>query len=219
MNEEIQKALLDLEASLNSLDDAADIIKKSEEASFELIKNVSDLITNVKAQLDSFKTSMDKWASVLKLDSEKILSNYRDVSKNHEKIINEFLDNYNQLASETNKLVKYLNSVNFPARLDKIDSTIASISNGFQILQTQIADTKRELNKELDELVKKVDVVSNAIQMIDNKLDKISEKNEEHFRNFNQNFEKYKKINKLTNIALIILIIISIIASFSPIFS
>src|SRR5690606_3050374 len=159
-----------LEASLNSLDDAADIIKKSEEASFELIKNVSDLITNVKAQLDSFKTSMDKWASVLKLDSEKILSNYRDVSKNHEKIINEFLDNYNQLASETNKLVKYLNSVNFPARLDKIDATIASINNGFQNLQTQIADTKRELNKELDELVKKVDVVSNAIQMIDNKL-------------------------------------------------
>jgi hypothetical protein len=54
MNEEIQKALIDLEASLNELDEAAKIIKESEEASGELIHSVSATINKVRDQLAKY---------------------------------------------------------------------------------------------------------------------------------------------------------------------
>lgn len=216
MKDEIQKALIDLEASLKELDAAAELIRRSEEASSDLIKIVSDLIGNVKVHLDSFKTFMEKWAFVLKSDTEKILDNYRVVAKNHEKIGNELLNNYRQLAEETMKLVKYLNSVNFPARLDKIDSTIASINSGIQNLHTQIADTKREISKELEGIVKKVDEISNAVRRIENNLTKISEQNEERFKILNQNLEIFNRRNTLINIVIIALILIILAVMLAP---
>lgn len=216
MKDEIQKALIDLEASLNELDAAAELIRGSEKASSDLIKTVTDLIGNVKVHLDSFKTSMEKWASVLKSDTEKILDNYRVVAKNHEKIGNELLNNYRELAEETMKLVKYLNSVNFPARLDKIDSTIASINSGIQNLHTQISDSKREIFKELEGIVKKVDEISNAVRKIENNLTKISEQNEERFKILSQNLVKFIKRNTLTNIVIIALIVVILIVLLAP---
>ncbi len=218
MNEEIQKALIELERSLNELDDAAKIIRKTEKTSGELIHSVSATINKVKDQHDIFKKSMDEWSSKLKKDSSKILDSYEEIVLNHAKTVNALFENYQQLASETDKLVKYLNSVNFAARLDKIDATIASVNSGIQNLSTQIADAKREINKELDDLNKQIKTITATANSIDHRLKVVTKQNEDNFNTLNQNLEEYNKKNNITTIIIIILITLTLIVSITNIF-
>jgi chromosome segregation ATPase len=213
MNEEIQNALIDLEASLNELDEAADIIRKSEKASGELIHSVSVTINKVKDQHDLFKKAMDEWSANLKKDSTIILDNYEETVLHHAKIVDELLSNYRQLAKRTEELVKYLNSVNFPARLDKIDSTIASINGGIQNLSTQIADVKRNIDKDLEHLADQNKTNLEAIKSVDHKIKVITRQNEESFVVLNGKIEEYNKNNKLINYIILAIVSLSFIIS------
>jgi hypothetical protein len=138
-------------------------------------------------QLDLFKKSMDEWSSKLKKDTSKILDNYEEIVLHHAKIVDELLKNYRQLAIETEKLIKYLNSVNFPARLDKLDTTVSSINQGLQNTQTRIGDLERNV---------KDDILS--------KNKELTSRIEKFQKSFSEKFQKQSEENKILKILLLV---------------
>jgi len=171
MNEKLQNALIELESSLKDIDSAVKMLEETKgSAKAVLVKSV-ELITDVRDSHDKFVNSLENWYSQLDQSTRVLFHNYEDVWKNHNKNVEDLIAEYKELSSKTGELVKYLNSVNFPARLDKIDSTIASISTSIQNLSGQLIDVKRDItDKMVDQIAK-----------INEKIDKYEAANKTRF--------------------------------------
>lgn len=119
--------------------------------------------------------------------------------------IQEHLKVYNNLVLSTNQLVAIIKDVNFPQRLDKLDSTISGINLGIQNTQNKILQLDNKLNKTEENILygnkrieeyaqKSFDAMSNQINQINN-----------------QSTQRYKKMDSFL-IVIIIIQFISLIA-------
>jgi chromosome segregation ATPase len=156
MNEKLQNALLELELSLQDIDSAAKMIEGTNESAKEVIQNTSKLIRSVRDKNLELQKYADTWFKELDNKTNALFVKYQDIWEEHNEMVDTLVEQHNDLSIKTEKLVHYLNSVNFPARLDKIDSTIASISASIQNLSGQINDVKRDLSEKIVDQISKI---------------------------------------------------------------
>ncbi len=59
---------------------------------------------------------------------------------------------YNQLVHKIEKLLSKIDNVNFPQRLDKLDTTVSSINQGLQNVQAKLENLGRDIKDEFKKL-------------------------------------------------------------------
>jgi len=70
------------------------------------------------------------------------------------------------LVTKLEAIEKTISSVNFPNRLDKIDTTISSINLSIQNLLNRVDANEQSLKKELQDVEDKVDAANNTIAKV-----------------------------------------------------
>lgn len=136
MNDEIQKALIELEESLKELDSAAKLIKESEASSTHVIEEASKTFQVIRTQIGEVMKKGDS-----------ILEQFGNLWDEQHKNVDQFLKKYKELVVSTESLTEHIKKVDFPNRLDKIDNSVTSINLGIQNLMLQIIEFKNELNE------------------------------------------------------------------------
>jgi uncharacterized transporter YbjL len=225
MSQDIHTHLEKLKTELNKLEPAVKHLQQADENASALISAVStihkeyskNLQAIEKLLVDSNKDhhkqiSKDILDSTIKLNDlgEQITKSFKSV----EKEVKDLLDEYTFLSSETEKLVAKIDKVDFPTRLDKLDSTVSSINQGLQNTQTRIGDIERNIKDDIQAKAK--DVIS--------KVDSTESYLKQRIENFEKvtasQFENQSKENKLLKIFLFVsiglmvgLVVFSLISS------
>lgn len=144
MNDEIQKALIELEESLKELDSASKLIRESEASSTHVIEEASKTLQGIRIQIGEVMKKGDS-----------VLEQFGDLWDEQHKNVDQFLKKYKELVVSTESLTDYIKKVDFPNRLDKIDNSVTSINLGIQNLMLQIIEFKNELNSKIETIIKK----------------------------------------------------------------
>lgn len=139
MNEALNNALLDLQDSLGEIDNWAKLLQDNQSAAGEVMKEAAKTLHQLEGLVVTIKAESDR---VLKEFVEKTGKGIDEME--------ELLMQYRQLAAVTVELVDYLHSVNFPARLDKIDSSVAAITQGTLNLSDKLDRYKDSLENKIE---------------------------------------------------------------------
>ena len=209
MSQDIHTHLEKLKTELNKLEPAVKHLQQADENATALISAVNTIHKEYSKHLQAIEKllvdsnkdhhkqiSNDIQDSTIKLNDlgEKITKSFKSV----EKEIKDLLDEYKFLSSETEKLVTKIDKVDFPTRLDKLDATISSISQGLQNTQTRIGDLERNIKDDLQAKTK--DIIS--------KVDSTESNLKQRIENFEKvtatQFDKQSKENKLLKILLFV---------------
>jgi len=161
MNDKMNIALAELQDSLLEINSWVELIKNSERAAASAIEQAA-------------RSSQGIQDLIIRLqrDAENTQQALRSTSQQTHAAIEKQLDAYRELAGETSALVEYLKSVNFPARLDKIDSSVASINTG-------IVNLSDKLDRMKDQLIIKLDT---DLQEIEQRLKASQQQVEQQFK-------------------------------------
>ena len=163
----------------------------------QLAEQNENLLTDTLKKIsDSHKTSVQEYTNksidllneqqdYLKLKIEEMkknISSLIDEHNNHLKKQEKVLDNYIDLAGATAELSKFLKTVDFPSRLDKINKNIDLVHSENKTTNQKIDnnfDKLNEIKKDTDKLVddKKTQEILEKVTKIvmDNRLDLISQ--------------------------------------------
>lgn len=209
MSQDIHTHLEKLKSELNKLEPAVKHLQQADENATALISAVSTIHKEYSMHLQAIEKllvdsnkdhhkqiSKDILDSTNKLNDlgEKITKSFKSV----EKEVKDLLDEYKFLSSETEKLVTKIDKVDFPTRLDKLDSTVSSINQSLQNTQTRIGDLERNIKDDIQAKAK--DVIS--------KVDSTDSNLKQRIENFEKvtasQFEKQSKENKLLKILLFV---------------
>lgn len=139
MNEALNNALLDLQDSLGEIDNWAKLLQDNQSAAGEVMKDASKTLQQLEALV-----------LTIQAESDKVLKEFLEKTGKEIDEIEELLMQYRQLATVTAELVDYLRSVNFPARLDKIDSSVAAITQGTQNLSDKLDRHRDQLGDKIE---------------------------------------------------------------------
>jgi hypothetical protein len=142
----INESMIELEQELNKLNSASELISKAKDTAEKNIIETKDII------------------SKLVKSSEKTLDKTVKESKQLAKVSKE-------LAKNVELLVERLDNVDFPVRLDKIDTSVASINAGVQNIQGRVDslennlkdDVTNKLNDQLSRFKKYQNITSLAL--------------------------------------------------------
>lgn len=139
MNDTIQTALQELRNSLERIDDWAKLIRENQLVASKVIKDAAKALE----QLESL-------AATIGQEMNNFLDVYREKADRSIEEIEKTLLQLNQAVMVTAELVDYLRSVNFPARLDKIDASVAAITQGVQNLSDKLDRYKDSLENKIE---------------------------------------------------------------------
>ena len=173
------------------------MINESKDSANEVIRKTSDLIDEVTKQINALQHTFDDWFKKMDETTKNLFKDYQALWDKHNKEVEKLIKQHKELSKETSKLVEYLNTVNFPARLDKIDSTIASCLTGIQNIQSQ-------LNSISDELLK---TIKDADEGLNKSLRNLETKLSEEFKD---QIMKLKKTNKIQFIIIVLAVGLSL---------
>ena len=120
----INESMIELEQELNKLNSASELISKAKDTAEKNIIETKDII------------------SKLVKSSEKTLDKTVKESKQLAKVSKE-------LAKNVELLVERLDNVDFPVRLDKIDTSVASINAGVQNIQGRVDSLENNLKDDV----------------------------------------------------------------------
>ena len=120
----INESMIELEQELNKLNSASELISKAKDTAEKNIIETKDII------------------SKLVKSSEKTLDKTVKESKQLAKVSKE-------LAKNVELLVERLDNVDFPVRLDKIDTSVASINAGIQNIQGRVDSLENNLKDDV----------------------------------------------------------------------
>jgi chromosome segregation ATPase len=167
MDEKIQQVLNELETNLQEIDSAVKHIDKAGEVSKEVTQSVKDLqhsykesLQKIHELLDNKEENRDKklkeYLSSVHSELEEHLSSNQQRQEEHFKKVDEFLEEKEKLLNQVQELRDYIDSVDFPNRLDKLDNTTSSINVSIQNLQTSISEFKKEIKESIGEQLNSV---------------------------------------------------------------
>ena len=139
MNEKIHTALTSLEDNLKEIKHWADLIKKTEGVATDSIEKAATGIAKASLLITQIQTDYETAVLSLQGSTAQMMALVEDV-----------IDEYRQQAKAVQELVDYLRSVNFPSRLDKIDTSIAGINQG-------VSNLSDKLERFRDQLLTKVE--------------------------------------------------------------
>lgn len=106
-------------------------------------------LVKLEEELDKLKSSVEyiESAKVTADTASKIINNMIDVKKEFEK-----------LHKQASILITKIDKVDFPSRLDKLDTNISAINQNISNTQTRIESIERNLNKEIERI--KIDIIA-----------------------------------------------------------
>jgi hypothetical protein len=200
MHQDIHSHLEKLKVELNKLEPAVKHLQKADENATELINTVSIIHKEYSKHLkaienllvDSNKEHHKQLSKEIQDSTSKLNDLGEKTSKSFksvEKEIKELLLEYQNLSSETEKLVIKIDKVDFPTRLIKIDASVSSTNQVLQKTLERLGNIERNIKDDLTEKQKELTLriesaESTTKQRIDN-----SEKE------FTKMFEKVSKEN------------------------
>ena len=130
-------------------------LTKLSEQNEQLVSEALDKIT--KSHKDLVEKNTTENINILKEQKEYIALQINELNKNIDKLVDnhnqklekeqQVLDNYVELASSTAELSKFLKSVDFPKRLDKLDSDFEKVENDHLKTDAKIDDNSHKLDE------------------------------------------------------------------------
>lgn len=147
--EDLQKELNKASHAIRHIEDAANVSHKAS----EIVGSFKDSISDIKRVEEEYRNKL------LSIHSEKIdnisnILNQQESSLNEKtKLLKGLSTDISELLNQIRGVIKEINNVNFPDRLDKIDNQISSINIGIGNLQSlvQTVNSKQEaLDKSLN---------------------------------------------------------------------
>ncbi|MCB0537199.1 MAG: hypothetical protein KDE33_06685 [Bacteroidetes bacterium] len=209
MSQDIHTHLEKLKTELNKLEPAVKHLQKADENATALISSLSNIHKEFSKHLQSIEKSLsdanEKHQKQLTKEIQESTKKINDatelLSKSNstfEKQIKNLLSEYSGLGDATAALIKKIESVDFPKRFDKLDTTVSSINQGLQNTQTRIGDLERNFKDDLQaktkDVILKVESTENNLKQQIASLEKATA----------TLFEKQSKENKLLKILLFI---------------
>ncbi|MDX1908007.1 MAG: hypothetical protein SF053_13310 [Bacteroidia bacterium] len=134
MNENLHTALIELQSALENIHHWAELLQQNQLAGADALR--------ASAQVMEASTELIQHTDQLLKQHQGLTA---DLRERYLADMDNALDRYRELVAHTADLVEYLRSVNFPARLDKLDSTAAAIS-------TQATGINDKLDRRFDQL-------------------------------------------------------------------
>ncbi|MBC8488719.1 MAG: hypothetical protein H8D45_22060 [Bacteroidetes bacterium] len=209
MNQDIHSHLEKLKTELDKLEPAVKHLQKADENATALVNTFTNIhkeftkhLQNIEKSLsDANEKHQKQITKEIQESTKKINDATEQLSKSNsafEKQIKALLSGYSELSESASRLIKKIDSIDFPSRLDKLDATVSSINQGLQNTQTRIGDLERNLKDDIQaktkDVTSKIDASENSLkQRIDN-FEKATTKE----------FEKHSKENKLLKILLFV---------------
>ena len=213
MSQDIHLHLEKLKTELSKLEPAVKHLQQADVNATELISTISNINKEYSKHLQEFekllvdsnyehhkKISQDIQSSMGKLNDlgERITKSFSSV----EKEVKDLLDEYKFLSSETEKLVVKIDKVDFPSRLDKVDSTISSINQGLQNTQKKFDDLERNIKAVILEQTKDV------LAKVDSEESNLNQRIEDFEKLTGSQFKQLSKESKLLKILLFVSIVL-----------
>ena len=211
MSQDIHTHLEKLKTELNKLEPAVKHLQKADENATALVATLNNIHNEFSKHLLSIEKSLSdtnekhqKQLTKEIQDSTKKITDATDQlstsNSAFEKQIKVLLSEYIGLRESTLKLIKRIESIDFPTRLDKLDATVSSINQGLQNTQTRIGDLERNLKDDIQakskDVFSKIDATENSLKQ---KLDAFE-------KDSASQFQKHSKENRFLKILLLIAI-------------
>lgn len=165
---EISEQLTLLKNNLSQLDTARNNILKSSEISNKvtvavdsIVKKQAEYQTELKSDIanhmsvtnTAVKSSVDSSLAPL----NELINSHKNTLLLFKKEVSKSIEEYERLITASQHLVDKIEGINFPNRLDKIDSAITSVNIGLQNSQTSISNIERKLedvsSKQMSKLI------------------------------------------------------------------
>lgn len=102
------------------------------------------------AHLEQTRTELDEFV-------KKAEENLNETLKNLKEVVETEIVEYRHLVEAAGAIIKKIDDINFPERLDKIDNNISAINLGIQNLQNRLGDLSRDVSDGFKESHKKMD--------------------------------------------------------------
>jgi len=113
-----------------------------------------------KVQIDHLKQTREMLTDFVK-KAEKDLG---ETLKNLKEVVETEIVEYRFLVEKAEALIKKIDEINFPERLDKIDNNITAINLGLQNLQNRLGDLSRDVHDGFKESKKQVDRLEESVR-------------------------------------------------------
>lgn len=139
MEDKLLEILDLLEKDLKDIDSAVKHITTSKEAAQSVVKSNEEFSQSIREHLKSLHRDLKELSVSLKGETDKVISNWNELSSK-----------LADLTERLTKLTQYFESVNFPARLDKLDTSIATLQQGIQANQTLLNDIYRQIENRFE---------------------------------------------------------------------
>jgi ABC-type transporter Mla subunit MlaD len=160
MNQDIHTHLEKLKGELEKLSPAIQHLQKADENTSAVVTAAKNLHKEYAAHLQKIEelmvaTNRDHQKEISKTIGESVkkmddaTNSFGKIQGEFETTVKLFIDKYKRLADSATHLVKTIEGVDFPNRLEKIDTTVSSINQGLQNVQQRVGDTERNLKDDL----------------------------------------------------------------------
>jgi len=136
MEDKLLEVLDLLETDLKDVDSAVKHLSKSKEAVQSLIDSNVEFISSFKTQMNVMREELDKFAVNINNDTSAVIKKWNQISVD-----------LSNLTERLGKLTTYFESVNFPARLDKIDTSVSTIQQSVISNQNLINDVYKRIDQ------------------------------------------------------------------------
>lgn len=204
MNQDIHTHLEKLKGELDKLSPAIQHLQKADENTNAVVTAAKGLHKEYAAHLQKIEelmvaTNKDHQKQISKAINESVAkldgatNTFSETHGEFEKAVKLFIDKSKRLADSATHLVKTIEGIDFPIRLDKVDATVSSINQGLQNVQQRLGDTERNLK--------------DSLQANSKELTTKVENSERHAM---EKFTELKNENKLLKILLFISLVLSI---------
>lgn len=167
------KTLTDVKLLLEKFTQANQIIFS--ESSTKLKESSDELINKSSDTFSSAETLFDKNINDLQVNLSSFIQEQNDASKVIAKDAKNLSESSAKLINSVGDLLKKIDGIDFPNRLDKLDMAVGSLNIGIQNIQGRLDKTETNINKNLDNKISLLekDISSSSDAKINNLQEKL----------------------------------------------
>jgi chromosome segregation ATPase len=145
------------------------------ESSAKLKESSDELINKSSDAFSSAETLFNKNVNDLQENLSSFIQEQNNASKTIAKDAKNLSESSTKLVSSVDDLLKKIDGIDFPNRLDKLDTAVSSLNTGIQNIQGRLDKTETNINKNLDNKISLLekDIVSSSDAKINNLQEKL----------------------------------------------
>jgi uncharacterized protein YutE (UPF0331/DUF86 family) len=162
MKDKMNSELAKLQEELESLDKAVKHIEKAGTISTEVVEAIRNIQLQYGQHLDSVLKTYDDFINRSYQTYQKEIEEVEGISKTHKEQIakaDSFLNNHQELINKTATLAKQIDNVNFPARLDLVEESIAQMKQEIENTQILNVSSEETIRNDIAKQDKKINIL------------------------------------------------------------